>query len=639
MENVFSFQEICAKRIFRVPDYQRGYAWDVDPHCEELFEDIRLLSLNKEHYTGTLVLHKVKNSNGETAKEMDAAGTYYEVHDIVDGQQRLATIFILLDAIRRKALEVPNLVKFAEGIKDYYLFREDQNQMPLYKLTLNSDCNEFFKHNIFAETPGPAAPRLVSHERLLAAKNYFWKKLEEIREGYDISTFGNFLRDLHHKITQKLKVTLYEVSNDADVGVIFEVMNDRGKKLTELEKVKNFLLYLTTKLNLQGSPGNELARGINSTWTNIFEGLMSTGSNSGADEDQLLRAHWFMMYDADRKKWDGSKTIKFKFHLKNYIDNHENLLQSLTEYTRTLNDAAIAYCDIICPRRTGAFAIIGDNSSKRQIITLSNKFLRIKTLAPFLPLLIATRLKYPDDKYKYLTILSLCELFAFRVYRLIGKRTDAGQQSLFTLANRLYSGKIPYNKLIDCLKWLINKFSPNEEWLKEFQLDNIKNDWYNWKGLKYFLYEYEEYLAKNHDLQLPWDVLERKSLEESIEHILPQTPNDAYWNRRFNDAAQKKYLHDIGNLSLTVDNSSYKNKKFPDKKGKPGQNKPCYSNANLFMERYLAKFKDWTSSSIRTRRKEIIDWALKRWEIELIDTSTVPYDEIILSDDNENNDD
>ena len=55
-----------------------------------------------------------------------------------------------------------------------------------------------------------------------------------------------------------------EVPKASDVGVIFEVMNNRGKKLTDMEKVKNYMLYVCTKLAECG--GEDLAAYINDAW-------------------------------------------------------------------------------------------------------------------------------------------------------------------------------------------------------------------------------------------------------------------------------------------------------------------------------------------------------------------------------------
>ena len=67
--------------------------------------------------------------------------------------------------------------------------------------------------------------------------------------------------------------------------MIFEVTNDRGKPLSELEKVKNYLLYLANKIEGQ----HDLADIINSTWTEIFHRLMSAELVSMEDENRLLR--------------------------------------------------------------------------------------------------------------------------------------------------------------------------------------------------------------------------------------------------------------------------------------------------------------------------------------------------------------
>ncbi len=65
--------------------------------------------------------------------------------------------------------------------------------------------------------------------------------------------------------------TLYEVEEDSEVGVIFEVMNDRGKPLSQLEKVKNFLLYMTDNISDGDVSRKGLADVINSSWKQILE--------------------------------------------------------------------------------------------------------------------------------------------------------------------------------------------------------------------------------------------------------------------------------------------------------------------------------------------------------------------------------
>lgn len=97
--NVYSIAQIFKEKLFVIPDYQRGYAWERQ-HCEELMEDIELLPDNKEHYTGTLVLYK----SPDTSEVYDVKGGSYQTYDVVDGQQRLTTLTILLNTLHKALL-------------------------------------------------------------------------------------------------------------------------------------------------------------------------------------------------------------------------------------------------------------------------------------------------------------------------------------------------------------------------------------------------------------------------------------------------------------------------------------------------------------------------------------------------------
>src|SRR4051812_24154687 len=110
MNNVFTIEKLFADRIFTVPDYQRGYAWE-EQQLTEFVEDLDALSSGKDHYTGTLVLHDRK---GDEAARTDDEGRHYVVSEVVDGQQRLTTVILLLDAVRREMAGVTATAKLAE---------------------------------------------------------------------------------------------------------------------------------------------------------------------------------------------------------------------------------------------------------------------------------------------------------------------------------------------------------------------------------------------------------------------------------------------------------------------------------------------------------------------------------------------
>ena len=54
MDNVVSLDELFHKRVFRVPDYQRGYSWE-EQQVQEFLEDLELIGSRRYHYTGTVV--------------------------------------------------------------------------------------------------------------------------------------------------------------------------------------------------------------------------------------------------------------------------------------------------------------------------------------------------------------------------------------------------------------------------------------------------------------------------------------------------------------------------------------------------------------------------------------------------------
>lgn len=317
-----------------------------------------------------------------------------------------------------------------------------------------------------------------------------------------------------------------------------------------------------------------------------------------------------MAYNYDRKLWDGSKSIKHRFNLKAYDGKHKSLLRELDRYVKSLRDSLTVYCDAVRPNSLQAFWIFND-SDRIILKKAGDKLRRIKVTAPFLPLLIACRLRFPEDATKYLQLITICELYAFRVYRVAERRSNAGETRLFQLGNELYADALSFKDLLGAIRELIGRYCPDKTFKDHFDLEQ-EREWYYWSGLKYFLYEYEESLAGAKPVKFAWDALDHS--EKTIEHILPQTPDNKYWKERFDASARKKYMHDIGNLCITEDNSVYLNKAFPDKKGQPGQGR-CYANSNLFMERELAMYSNWTESAVLKRRRSLVEWYRTRWAL------------------------
>lgn len=600
-----SIKQVFTDTIFYIPDYQRGYAWE-DRQCQDLLDDLELLQpAAGKHYTGTLVVCPRKDDQAFT----DINQIEYQAFDIIDGQQRLTTISILLKVLHDQMQSLPETLHLAENLRSMYLFTTDRNRQPFSKLKVSPESQEFFESEILGLRTGSAAPTIRSHQRLLEAKAKFQKFFAEKSKQED---YVIWLQSLYGKIINQLKVIFYPVTDELDAGVLFETMNDRGKPLTEMEKVKNHLLYLSAKLEVPDE-GHPLNRRINETWKFIYEKLMHAGLSGRANEDQLLRSHWLMAYRHDASLWENARTIKNHFSLKRYQNRHTDLLSDLLAYLDSLKQASKAYCDALAPHLPGAFGHFANQSVREQVILWSKKISRQGVRAAYLPILFGLHIRSKDGGQAYLDTIQRLEKFSFRVFTLNRMRSNAGQSSLYYLGNQYYKNENAKWLLEEIAQLLIN-YSPHKGFESAFE--NAKENWYDWGGINYFLYEYEHHLAGGRPVELTWETLSSKPRASSIEHILPQTPTDPAWLERFTPDQRKFWTNHYANLTLTYDNSALGNRKFADKKGAPGQ-KGTYANSPLFVEKQIAGFDDWNPSTLEKRRDELKAWALERWKVDV----------------------
>jgi len=148
-------------KIFRVPDYQRGYAWE-EKQWKDFIEDIDALVTDgriSSHYTGTVVTYKPQKS--KVTYNLEEA----EIVDVVDGQQRLTTVSLFLSEIIRTLV--------TNGKKDYERKVEDfLHDKSMTKLKLNNDTSDIFIE-LIKEGESRQLAKTVHQERLCLAVEYF----------------------------------------------------------------------------------------------------------------------------------------------------------------------------------------------------------------------------------------------------------------------------------------------------------------------------------------------------------------------------------------------------------------------------------------------------------------------------------
>lgn len=156
MENLYTIEQVFSEKLFRVPDYQRGYAWGTQ-QCQEFIEDLELLEPGKKHFLGTLILH----GRGST-KIIDRSGNSYTEYNVVDGQQRLTTIVIFLQVISQRMALTEDAHDLAAGLQQKYIVCLDRNKRPLPKLSLNEDSRAFFNQAILGQGAQIQGPTILS---------------------------------------------------------------------------------------------------------------------------------------------------------------------------------------------------------------------------------------------------------------------------------------------------------------------------------------------------------------------------------------------------------------------------------------------------------------------------------------------
>lgn len=623
IKNLPTLQELFNSNVFKVPDYQRGYSWE-NSHRTDLLEDLELIR-DKNHYTGTIV---IKNQG-----KREGLAKVFQIYDVVDGQQRFTSLIILLNVIAGEmaSLKYENTSVVADSIINTYIKEKSIDGHAIYKLELDEDNNSYFRDAVIEGKKG-IEKKIESHKRLEAAKKQFKAYLNIKRDGtippLNDEDYFRFLNSLMNKISQHLVFTLYEVEDDAEVGVIFEVMNDRGKPLSELEKVKNYLIYLAGRIS-DGQDAESLVKNINESWKIILENLSLAGMSKNSDEDRFLRLNYIINYYSDMKVIvkDGKKIginsqladihKQLKDYFKTYEKNEDynKCYDEMQEYIYSLKSMSARLRDILRPDNYYAFPNI-ENEKIRQ--NLSVPFLQIGRLEVQSNILVLavsifeTFINQPDD---LLNLMRLCEILAFRIYYIWGYMASKLQTRIYKLSCDIYNGKKSYAEIKSEINTILEQEAPVNE--IELKLTS-NNDFYEWKGIKYFLYEYERYKClQDKDVEgepeLTWEHLKNKVKKETIEHILPQTivgnsGEIKYWTQRYDAIEHSKNVRRLGNLTLSLCNMKVSNRGFDEKK-------KCYKKSKWLTERELTDFNEWGVDNINKREKNLITFAINRWSI------------------------
>lgn len=663
-----SLSELFQKRVFRIPDYQRGYAWKQE-QLVDFWEDLQNLSEDKYHYTGMLSLKKIAKNDKLVLEEdkwiLNALG--FNLFHIVDGQQRLTTFSILVFEIvkyvkmlsenSKKHLDeiVFGEMKLSDIIKTYIVETRQTalaEKVYLFGYEKYNPSSQFLKHSIFEEPHGGFIQESYYTRNLKQAKDFFAKNIGELYLAEGI----NGLETLFRKLTLQLKFNIHEIDDEYDVFIAFETMNNRGKRLTNLELLKNRLIYLSTLYRneeMDEISKENLRKQINQSWQEVY---FQVGRNAGkllADDD-LLRAHWILYFQYTRKRGDDyiNFLLNKKFTAKNI---HMHSAVQIDALSAEISDDSSPNYEIeeeeenndvveseLSPQEISRYVNSLKDFSKHWFFSyfpqeneeLSDdekvwigKLNRVG-IADFRPLL-ATALSKNTSPEDRVNLFKAIERFIFLFFRVGRWRGNFKNSFYFIKARDLFYDKVNIREITDSLNNDVNsEMSAIIDWFIKETNDRFKNQgggFYWWSDIKYFLYEYEDSLIPvSRPRKVEWDIFSKSEKSKvSIEHIFPQTPTNEYWQSRFGKFSPEEknaLASSLGNLlplSLPI-NISLQNDSFPDKK-KPRSGKSGYSTGS-YSELEVAINDEWNPELIKKRGEEMLKWMAKRWNITIEDS-------------------
>ncbi|WP_411377756.1 GmrSD restriction endonuclease domain-containing protein [Helicobacter pylori] len=538
-----------------IPIYQRVYSWEKE-QCKELWDDIIKVG-GDDKMDGHFI--------GSILYVLDGITHSNNALLIIDGQQRLTTITLLLTALRDHLNDEDEFLKkfSCQNIQKHYLINSDKDGDKKFRLILSESDKDTLLSLIDKDKrkPSELSSKIVENFKLFEEWVSNTDKLETIFKGLE-------------------KLMIVEIALEKgkdDPQLIFESMNSKGIELTQTDLIRNYIV-METEIEKQEGFYNKYWRAM--------------------EEEFKQNKKWFdrfVRHYLTIKTREIPNIKKVYVALKDYRQKEgigiENLLKDLQKY-----------CGYFCQI---AFKKEADKDLNKAL-----GFLVGLEMDVVYPLLLELYSDYSDgvlSKDDFIPIVALIESYICR--RAV---CGLGTNSL----NKVFPSftkHIQKDEYFESLKAYFGSLTekqrfPNND---EFKDCFIMIDFYHFKKREYFLERLENFERK-----------ERVYTHEyTTEHIMPQTLTKE-WKRDLGgnfQAIHDKYLHTIGNLTLTGYNQEYSNNSFQEKRDM----EKGFKQSPLKLNQSLKDLESFGEKEIEKRANDLADWALKIWTYPKLDAETL----------------
>lgn len=547
-----------SQKSYVIPVYQRAYSWEEDQWKAFLEDLVEQTEGENNYFYGNILLEVIKK------------GKEYE---IIDGQQRLTTLTIFIRSLlnvlftRKENGENFN-IDFEEKEKIYFENNGNRKLRPV-------DYDRGFYDTVIIENRNTSSSS-ESQNRILEAKKYFIKSLKEYNTEKLLKLFEKL---------EETEITSIELEGKKDSALMFELQNNRGKSLTNMERLKSFFMY-QLYVHSKTEEVETNVTYISDLYKSIY---LIINKLTIFDEDSVLNYHC--------QAWLKGYPYRNIDEVKEYIKKSNNKVSDIKDFVLELKDSF-------------------DSIIKYQNTCLENgkKLRSCKPPVWVYPFILRGYKKIEEDNETELN--RLFKILEIMVYRDRISNTRADIHGRINSIMREYDGN--NDSLRDNIE---NKFNEEYYWSYNRMKDQINGYMYQNPVINYTLWEYEKSIQNK-----GYKINEVSISDESIEHISPQTPTDenetlesgydVTEDNVYSDEFIEKYLNCIGNLMIISQshNSSIGNKAFSEKLKSYNSNPLLNQQAEI--KNFLTNDKiEWKKDSIKKRKKVIVDFVLKNWNL------------------------
>lgn len=540
---------IKGPKQFVIPIYQRPYSWQTS-QCSKLLDDILRISRDDSvpgHFIGSVVYFQ------------ESIHTQADVPQllVIDGQQRLTTITLLIAAIADFIEHNPTEIDTtATKLRNYYLLNAEEGGELRFKLLLTRRDKETII-NLLKNVPlGENASQRVS-------ENFeFFKK--QVSKDNVVAVYNGI---------QRLFVVDVALEKDKDnPQLIFESLNSTGLDLSQADLIRNFVL---------------MGQAID-TQTELYERYWFPMEQSFGNE-YAAKFDWFMRDFLSVKTGKIPRIDRVYEEFKNYVQKGETA-REIVEVVRSIYKFSNYYANMVLHKEP-------NNSLLQAFKNISR--LKVDVSYPFLLPVYDDYANGILSEEDFAEAVNLVENYVFR-------RAICGipPNSLNKTFENLYKS-ISKDSYLESLKAAFQNLDtykrfPNDV---EFESEIIAKDVYNFRSRNYLLNKLENFKRK-----------ETVNVDEyTIEHILPQNPDlSNEWREMLGEnwkQLQERYLHTLGNLTLTGYNSELSDRPFADKKTIKGG----FNDSPIRLNEFLRSAEVWNEDQILNRAVQLAEKAKEVW--------------------------